>query len=161
MASPQASKPPAVILDASFLIGYCAKEANKFVPAQQELLQYAQSGWHLFAPGVLMAEVLFVLCRKAQDAILTPSEHAQAVASFAAIMKAVHPPPRGDTALIPRAEAIRAGFGCARANDSFYLALAEELAVDRQVELVTFDDGWENQAKANSPGLKVRVLATV
>jgi hypothetical protein len=95
MAAAPSSSPPSVTLDASFLIGYCAKEPTKFARAQTELTRYSNDGWAFFAPGVILAESLFVLCKKLQDGSLTPVEHTQAVQSLEMILKAVKPPPGG------------------------------------------------------------------
>lgn len=159
MDLPQIAKPPAAVLDASIVIGYCAREANKFTTAKDVLERYAIDGWRFYAPAVLIAEVLFVLCTKRQNAVLSEVEHADAVSDFVALMGGIESPPLGEAALIPRAEAIRNGYGCSRASDSIYLALAEQLAKDRQVEVITFDEGWENQARSNAPTVDVKVLA--
>lgn len=158
MASMPASNPPAVTLDASFIIGYCAKEPAKFAKAQAELARYARDGWTFFAPGVAVSETLFVFCRKLGDGSLTALEHTQAVRSFEALMRAVQPPPGGEFALIGRAEQIRSTYGCSRSADSIYLALTEQLTAQGPSEIVTFDSGLENQAKKNAPSVKVNFL---
>jgi predicted nucleic acid-binding protein len=109
-----AISPPAVTLDASFIVGYCAKEPKKYLKAQAELARYAQDGWEFYAPGVAFAECLFVFCRKAKEGSLTATEHAQAVQIFARFMQVVRPPPNGEPSLILRAEQIRSGYGCSR-----------------------------------------------
>lgn len=107
----------------------------------------------------MISEVLYVLCTKRQAAALTDAEHADAISDFITLMGGVEPPPLGEVSLISRAEAIRLNYGCSRSSDSIYLALAEQLAEERKVEVVTFDAGYENQAKAHSPAVEVKVLA--
>src|SRR5437773_952192 len=102
MATAQTSNPPAVTIDANFAIAYCAQEPDKYAKAKAELESYAQSGWQFYAPGVLVAESLFVFCKKLMAGTLTAAEHAQAVQSLEALMTAVHPPPNGDGSLIAR-----------------------------------------------------------
>jgi predicted nucleic acid-binding protein len=158
MATVTASNPPAVTLDAAFVIAYCAKEPGRHVKADAQLKHYASNGWQFFAPGVLIAEALFVFCRKLAAGQLTPAEHTQAVQSLETLMRAVLPTPNGDSSLIARAEQIRATYGCSRSADGIYLALAEELAKTRMAEIVTFDAGMENQAKKNCPTVNVKLL---
>jgi predicted nucleic acid-binding protein len=149
---------PAAVVDASFVIGYCAKENNKYAQAKAKLEQYLNDGWQLFAPGVMVGEVLYALCRKVQEATLTAAEHAVAVGNFELLMNEIYPPPQGDSSLVARAESIRHPFGCARTNDSIYLALAEQLQDDRHAEVVTFDDGFQNHARANASTVRVEIL---
>jgi predicted nucleic acid-binding protein len=158
MAMATASNPPAVTLDAAFVIAYCVKEPGRHAKADAQLKYYASNGWEFFAPGVLIAEALYVFCKKLMEGKLTPAEHAHAVLSLETLMKAVLPTPSGDVSLIARAEQIRATYGCNRSADGIYLALAEKLAKGRQAEIVTFDAGMENQAKKNSPTVSVRLL---
>lgn len=158
MATVTASNPPAVTLDASFVIAYCAKEPSRHSKADAQLKHYASNGWEFFAPGVLIAEALFVFCRKAASGELTTAEHAQAVLSLETLMRAVSPTPNGDASLIARAEQIRGTYGCRRSADGIYLALAEELTNARTAEIVTFDAGMETQAKTNSPTVSVKLL---
>jgi predicted nucleic acid-binding protein len=158
MTLPTTASAPKVTLDACFVIGYCAKEQNKYAKAKDQLEQYAKDGWEFFAPGVLIAESLYVFCRKKLEGSLTQDEYDKAVQSLDALMKAVKPPPSGDASLIVRAEQIRVNYGCGRSADSIYLALAEILTTLGTAELVTFDGGMDNQAKANVPSVKVNLL---
>jgi predicted nucleic acid-binding protein len=159
MATATTNSPLAVTLDATFVIAYCAREPSRYAKADAQLKQYAGNGWQFFAPGVLIAEALFVFCRKLAAGQLTTAEHTQAVQSLQTLMRAVLPPPNGDASLIARAEQIRATYGCSRSADGIYLALAEELAKGGTAEIVTFDAGLENQAKKNSPTVSVKLLA--
>ena len=158
MATVPTSSPSSVTLDASFIIAYCMQEPGRFAKARTELARYAAGGWELFAPGVAVAETLFVLCRKVRDGLLTAAEHAQAVLAFDVLMRVVQSVPGGEFILIARSEQIRAGYGCSRANDSIYLALTEKLAALGLAEIVTFDSGMENQAKTNAPAVRVNCL---
>jgi predicted nucleic acid-binding protein len=153
-----ASNSPAVTLDAAFVIAYCAKEPGRHAKAATQLNHYASNGWEFFAPGVLIAEALFVFCKKLAAGKLTPAEHAQAVLSLETLMKAVLPTPNGDASLIARAEQIRGTHGCSHSADGVYLALTEELTKTRTAEIVTFDAGMDNQAKKYSPTVRVKLL---
>lgn len=152
------SKQPAAVIDASVLIGFCAKEPGKFEAARSKIQECLNRGWRLFAPGVLIAEVLHVLCRKQQESVLDSSGYSDAMAVFAGMMSAIEPPPLGDALLIARAEQIRGTFSCNRSNDSIYLALAEQLGTDRTAALVTFDARMKSQAEANAASVIVEVL---
>jgi hypothetical protein len=143
------------------VIAVCAREPDKYAPAQAQLAQYANAGCQFFAPGVLFAESLFALCRKLTDNLLTPAEHAQAVQSLNVLARAISPPPAGEAALIQRAEQMRAGYGCSRSADGLYLALAEQLAQTGPTELVTFDVDLRQQAALVVPTLTVRLLVPV
>jgi predicted nucleic acid-binding protein len=158
MATVPTSSPPSVTLDASFIIGYCAKEPRRYAKARAELARYARGGGAFFAPGVAVSESLFVFCRKLQEGSLTAAEHTQALLSFGALMQAVQPPPGGEFSLIPRAEQIRATYGCSRSADSIYLALVEKLTSFGNAEIVTFDSRMSNQAKKNAPSVRVNFL---
>ena len=111
--------------------------------------EYVAKGCTFYAPAVIVAECLFVLCRKLKIGMLTATEHKNAVLSLISMMAAIHPPPVGDKSLIKRAEEIRATFGCSRSADGIYLALAEELAKTGSTEVVTFDAGMPSQAAAS------------
>lgn len=152
------SSPPAVVVDANVLIALCAKGADKYTVAHAQMTQYAVGGWRFYAPGVIIAETLFVLCGKLQSELITPTEHLQAIQVLIAEMKSILPPPNGDASLIQRAEQIRGGYSCRRSADGLYIALAEELAQTGVAELVTFDADLQKQAAATSPIVRVRLL---
>jgi predicted nucleic acid-binding protein len=153
------SDPPSLTLDSSVLIAICAKESDKYAVAHQELTRYANAGYRFFAPGVVIAEALFVLCRKLNDAVLSEADHTAAVSDLITLLGAIEPPPNGDWSLVARAEQIRLGYGCSRSADGIYIALAEELAANGQSELMTFDEGFQNQASGNAPSVTVRLLS--
>lgn len=153
-----ASNVSAAVLDASFLVGFCAKESNKFTPIKTRLDFYAANGWVLFAPGVVVGEVMYVLCKKRAEQGMPEKDYRAAVDVFVALMKDIHPPPDGEAALIGRAEQIQDGYGCSRMSDAFYLALAERLQVRGRAELATTDAGMKKQAEAKTPTVTVELL---
>jgi hypothetical protein len=75
-------KTPAAIVDASLLIGFCTKEPNKYGIAKAKLDEYDNDGRQLFAPSVLIGEVLHVLCRKLKDNSLDAAGHASALRAY-------------------------------------------------------------------------------
>jgi predicted nucleic acid-binding protein len=158
MATMPPSKPPSLIIDSNVLIALCAKELDKYAVADAHLTRLAQAGYQFYAPGVIIAECLYVLCKKLDDGSLSPSDHTSAVADLCTYMGMILPPPHGDRSLIARAEQIRSGYGCSRSADGLYLALAEELAAVSPSELLTFDTGLSNQARANAPSVAITLL---
>ncbi len=148
----------AVVIDANVLIAICAKEQDKFAKADAAFNDYALRGWLFFAPGVAVAETLYILCGKAQAGALTPAEHDTAIRVLQNYLALISPPPRGDFSLIARAEAVRESYGCSRSADGLYIALAEELAQSGVAELLTFDQGLVNQVAKNAPTVKVNLL---
>jgi predicted nucleic acid-binding protein len=158
MAMMPASQPSSVTIDANVLIALCAKEVDKYDTADAELTRYARAGALFYAPGVIVAECLYVLCKKREDNTLSPTEHAAAVSDLGTYMGMILPPPQGEQSLIARAEQIRSGYGCSRSSDGLYLALTEALAGAGPAELLTFDSGLESQARANAPSVVVRLL---
>src|SRR5580700_8648585 len=95
-----------VVLDASVVVSVCSKEPKTFAKAEAELSSYATAGCEFFAPGAIIAEVLYALCLKVNRRDLTAAEHGLAVQAFIDLMKVVKPPPNGDVSLIQRAEQI-------------------------------------------------------
>jgi predicted nucleic acid-binding protein len=158
MATATMNNPLRLTIDANVLIALCSKEIDKYDIAHRELMHYAQSSYQFYAPGVIIAEALFVLCRKLSDQRLSASDHTAAVADLCTYMGMIFPPPNGERSLVSRAEQIRQGYGCSRSADGIYIALTEELAADGIAEILTFDGGMENQAKAHAPTVKVRLL---
>jgi predicted nucleic acid-binding protein len=146
-------------IDSNVLIAICAKEAGRHTLAHAELTAYAAQGYEFYAPGYILGECLYVLCRKLEvDGTLTLTEHAAAVADLSTYMGMILPPPNGEASLVIRAEQIRGGFGCGRSADGIFIALAEELASTRTCKLLTFDTGFKNQARANAPTVDVHEL---
>ena len=153
-SNPQGS----VVIDANVLIAICSKEVGRHIKAEDRLKYYGQQGWRLYAPGVIVAETLYVLCGKHQNGLLTSSEYATSIQTFQIYMGAINMPPSGDGALIKRAEDIRSGYGCSRSADSIYLALAEELLKSGPGELLTFDQDLQKQAARNAPTVAIHLL---
>lgn len=152
------TNPLAVVVDANILIAICSKEQATYQTAQTAFDQYARQGAEFFAPNIIIAEVLFVLCQKLDKAILTAAEHEKSVEFFQDYITIIQPPPNGEAALIKRAEEVRSGYGCSRASDGIYLALAEELTAIRPTEFLTFDVGVINQAAKNVPTVRINLL---
>jgi predicted nucleic acid-binding protein len=161
MDSTTKPNPSFVVIDANVAIALCAKEADKLANADAKMKEYATNGAQFFAPGVIVAECLFVFCKKVQDGGLTPTAHEAAVRALVTLMASVHPPPSGDKSLIGRAEEIRGSLGCNRSADGIYLALAEELSAVAPTEVVTFDNGMGAQARSHTIAVTVAVLPTV
>jgi hypothetical protein len=63
-------------------------------------------GWELYAPGAILTEVLFILCKKLQDGLMTIAEHQTAIASFRDYMKRIRPSPQGEIGFIERASVL-------------------------------------------------------
>jgi predicted nucleic acid-binding protein len=120
------------------------------------LKDYADNGWDFYAPNIIVAEVLYILCQKNQAGTLTNIAYKEAIENFQDQMKAVKT--ISDSDLIKRAFDIQQSYGCSRSADSIYIALAEHLAKTHTVEIVTFDGGLVNQAAKNAPSVKVNVL---
>jgi predicted nucleic acid-binding protein len=158
MTQPSNPSPGAVVIDANVVIAICAKEARKEPVALAELATYSSRGYQFYAPGLLISEALYVLCGQEQSGTLSPVDFARAITELANLTSGILPPPQGDTALVQRAAAIRTGYGCSRAADSIYLALAEEMTQTRPTVLLTFDQGVPNQAIRNAPAVIVHLL---
>lgn len=148
----------AVVIDATIAVAISAKEAGREQRAIVELGGYSVGGSLFYAPGVLAAESIYVLCGKERAGTLSPSDYAQAITDLETLMRGFLPPPNGEGALLRRAAAIRSGYGCSRSSDGIYLALAEELAQTRPTRLLTLDTGLPNQAARNAPTVNVHLL---
>jgi len=148
----------AVVPDANVLIGLCARENDKYTTAKTAFDDYTKRGYRFFAPNVLVSEVTFVLCQKLADGSLSGLAYEEAVEAFEDYLSFITLTPNGDASLLQRAVEIRAGYGCSRSSDAFYIALAEELAKTHDTELLTFDKGFVNQAAKNAPTVKINLL---
>jgi predicted nucleic acid-binding protein len=102
--------------------------------------------------------VLFILCKKLQDGLLTETEHEKAVKTFCDYMQGIRPSPQGDIRFILRNEEIRKGYSCLHSADAYYIALAEDLAKSLPTEFLTFDRRVINMAASNAPSVKVNLL---
>lgn len=155
----QSSAKPAVVLDATIAVAIASKESTTQANANAEVNRYLTQGYDFYAPGVLVSETLFALCRmRDSDNSLTAIEHAQAVADFNTMLSFVLPSPQGDFSLVLRADAIRGSYTCYRSTDALYIALAEHLSATRPTILLTLDDGIKNQAISNAPNVTVHVV---
>lgn len=159
MNLPTLNNSGAAVIDANILISICAKEPSHQT-AVTALADYGAKGWVLYAPGAILIEVPFVLCKKEQDGLLTAAEHQAAIETFNDYMQTIHPSPQGDIAFILRAEEIRRGYSCLHSTDAFYLALTEDLAKSGAAEFLTFDKRVVNVAAQNAPTVKVNLLST-
>ena len=146
----------AVVIDANALVSICSSEPSHQT-AKDALADYTAKGWVFYAPGAILTEVLFILCKKLQAGLLTEVEHQKAIQVFDRIMQGVHPSPQGDIRFILRNEEIRKGYSCLHSADAFYIALAEELAQSGPAEFLTFDKRAVNVA-SNAPSVKVDLL---
>ena len=126
--------------------------------ASARLAHYTALGYEFFAPGVLVSETLYVLCKKLEAGTLTLATHAQAITDFHTLLSFIQPPPNGEISLALRAEAIRGNYTCRRSADGFYIALAEELNASRPTVLLTFDEDMAKQAARNAPSVMVELL---
>lgn len=147
-----------VVLDASACVALIANEPATGALVLATLQAYSATGWTFWGPNVLVSEVLYALCRKHANGLLTDVEHIQAVSDFQTLLRNIQSTPGGDFELAARAEELRAGFGCSRSADGFYIALAERLAIQGQTELLTLDRGIEAQAAVGAPTVVVRLI---
>lgn len=120
----------AVVPDANVLIALCARENDKLQTAQTAVDDYTNQGYEFFAPSVLVAEVIFVLCQKLADGALTQPKYEKAIKAFEYYLNFISLSPNGEASLLKRAIEIREGYGCSRSSDGLYIALAEELAIN-------------------------------
>ncbi len=92
MATIPPTKPPCLTIDSNILIAICSKEAGRHTLAHDELMSYASQGYEFYAPGYILGECLYVLCRKLEvDGTLTPSEHAAAITDLSTYMGMILP----------------------------------------------------------------------
>lgn len=147
----------AVVIDANVLVSICANEPSHQT-AKDALADYTAKGWDFYAPGAILSEVLFILCKKLQAGLLTEAEHQQAIKVFDRLMQGIHPSPQGDIRFILRNEEIRQGYSCLHSADAFYIALAEELAQSCPAEFLTFDKRAVNVVASNATSVKMNLL---
>ncbi len=148
----------AVVCDANVLLAICSKEEATCRQAENALENYAKAGTEFFAPNLIVGEVLYVLCRKLAEGVLTEPEHKLSVESFEQLMEAISTPEKGDHSLIKRSVEIRESYGCSRTADSVYIAFAEQLSSLRTVEILTFDEGILKHASKTVPAIPVNLL---
>lgn len=158
MVTTPVSSAGSLVVDASVVVAVTTLEMGSYPVALAQMQRYQRDGWVAYAPGVIVSECLFALCRKLETGILTPAMHARAIRRLRSTLAIILPPPSGDASLAWRAEQIRSGYGCSRSADGLYIALAEQLAQTGPAELVTFDAGMPSQAAATAPSVVVRLL---
>jgi predicted nucleic acid-binding protein len=157
MSQPTPTSAGAVVIDANVLVAICAKEPGE-PTAKAAFADYTAKNWAFYAPGAILTEVLFILCRKLHDGEIDAAKHEKAVEEFNDYMSAILPSPQGDIGFILRNEEIRQGYSCLHSADAFYIALAEELAKSGSAELLTFDKRLVNVVATNAPAVKVNLL---
>ena len=157
MSQPTTNSAGTVVVDANVLIAISSKEPA-CQTAETAMSDYAVRNWAFYAPGAILTEGLFVLCRKRQDGLLSKAEYEEALNTFSDYLQGIRPSPQGDIGFIRRAAAIRQGYSCLHCTDAFYIALAEALAQSGPAELLTFDKRLVNVAARNAPSVKVNLL---
>jgi predicted nucleic acid-binding protein len=157
MNQPMTSSVGAVVIDANVLVSICASEPTQ-PTARAALADYTAKGWQFYAPGAILTEVPFILCKKLQDGLLSATQHQTALRVFHRYMQGILPSPQGDIGFILRAEEIRQGYSCLHSADGYYIALAEALTASGAAELLTFDKRMVNVAASNAPTVKVNLL---
>ncbi len=155
--TPTQTSAGAVVIDANILVAICAKEPRE-PTAKAALSDYTAKNWAFYAPGAILTEVLFILCRKLQSGEIDAAKHKKAVEEFNDYMSAILPSPQGDIGFILRNEEIRSGYSCLHSADAFYIALTEELAKSGPAEFLTFDKRVINVVANNAPTVKVNLL---
>lgn len=71
----------AVVIDANVLVAICAKEPG-VATAKAAFADYSAKNWVFYAPGAILTEVLFILCRKLQSGEIDAAKHKKAVEEF-------------------------------------------------------------------------------
>lgn len=145
------------MVDANVVISMAANEPTE-PHTSAEVARYSTLGYEFFAPGVIVAETLYVLCGKLSGGSLSATDHTLAIRKLDVFLKSVSPPPSGDAALLLRAEAIRGSYTCRRSADGIYIALAEELSTTRPTILMTLDEGMKKQAATHAPSVMVQAI---
>lgn len=151
------SSPELVIIDASVVVSVVTKEQATHADIENAIDKYIESGVDFVAPNVIIAEVIYALCKKLKNGDLTAAEHREALAAVRDLLENISLLD-DEAGLMMRAVEIRGTYGCSRSSDSLYLALAESLANSNIVELFTLDAGMAKQAARNAPTVKVKVL---
>jgi predicted nucleic acid-binding protein len=77
----------AAVVDANFMISIAANEPNE-PKSRAALARYSTLGYQFYAPGVVAAEALYVLCGKLSDGSLSVADHEFAVRELDMLLKA-------------------------------------------------------------------------
>ncbi len=80
-AIPTQTSAGAVVIDANVLVAICSKEPGE-VTAKAALSHYTAKNWAFYAPGAILTEVLFILCRKLHEGVIDATKHKKAVEEF-------------------------------------------------------------------------------
>jgi len=148
----------AVVLDASVAVAVSAQESDKERAARDTMKYYSDRQCLFFAPGVIVSESLYVLCKQVDNGKITEQIHALAITKLEAFLAPVLPSTRGDKSLIKRATEIRGTYSCRRSADGLYIALAEQLSAIYETVILTFDEDMPKQAARNAPTVTVQLL---
>lgn len=152
------SSPTAAVIDASAVVALCSAEPGRDAVVRDFLDEAAAAPRPVHAPGLIGGECPHVLCKRRERGDLDAAGYTTAVAALDRTLRLLLPPPGGDTGLALPAERLAAGYTCNKVNDSFYLALAEQLATaGAGVEVATFDDDQAKRADRR-PGVCGRRL---
>ncbi|MCC7307365.1 MAG: PIN domain-containing protein [Acidobacteria bacterium] len=153
----QSNSPGIVGIDASIIVSIVSKETSTHLATEEILNRDTTDGAVFFAPNVLISEVLFALCQKAANGMLSEAGYQKAENAFQDILAGISMA-NNEAGLVRRAIEVRASYGCSRSSDSLYTALAESLASKNSVEIFTLDAGMTNQAAKDAPSVVVRSI---
>lgn len=128
--------------------------------AQDTIQFYTDRQCLFFAPGVIVSESLYVLCKQVESGEITAENHTEAVKDLADFLIPVLSSTQGDKSLIKRANEIRGTYSCRRSADGLYIALAEQLSAIYETIILTFDENMPKQAARHAPTVKVQLLPT-
>lgn len=149
----------AVVVDSNIIISICSKE-NSAETAREAIGDLAAAGCTFYAPGAIVAEVLYILCRKHADGQLSAPDFAQSMEMANKYLATILPPPHGDRALFNRAHELRQSYSCGDSTDCIFIALAEDLTkTGEPAEILTLDKKLVNVAKQAS-SVRVRLLSS-
>lgn len=76
--TPPSSLAGAVVIDANVVISMATNEPTE-PKVSTEVARYSAMGYEFFAPGVIVAETLYVVCIKLSNGALSATDHALAV----------------------------------------------------------------------------------
>ena len=96
-----------VVVDASVAIAIAAKEAGSEQKANTAISAYVLQGSKVMAPGVLLSESLYVLCKMRDGGTLKTAEYSQAILDLDIFVGIFEPPLFADFDLALQADAIQ------------------------------------------------------
>jgi predicted nucleic acid-binding protein len=109
MATISANNGGLLVVDASAAVSISAREVGNYQVALARMQRYERDGRIAHAPGVIVSECLFALCRKLETGSLAAARHTITIRRLRHVLAALLPPPQGDASLAVRAEEIRRG----------------------------------------------------